>query len=120
MAMEDVRIYPSSELQKMYTTVTDRNTASKSLLSPGWRGKGSCRDGRPGAPEGQGRYIAAFKSPLHGHEPCIVGMTGDGVNDAVALKQPRWHCRHDATPAAKNAADMILTREGIADPGGCT
>ena len=116
MAMEDVRIYPSSELQKMYTTVTDRNTGQqKFTFTQDGEAKVHAADGFAQVlPKDKAAVIAAFKSPLHGHEPCIVGMTGDGVNDAVALKNSHVGIAvHDATPAAKNAADMILTREGL-------
>ncbi len=53
--------------------------------------------------------VKAFQTKGH-----IVGMTGDGVNDAPALKQAEVGIAvSSATDVAKGAASIVLTQEGL-------
>lgn len=55
--------------------------------------------------------VKAFQAKGH-----IVGMTGDGVNDAPALKQAEVGIAvSNATDVAKGAASIVLTQEGLAN-----
>ena len=55
--------------------------------------------------------VKAFQAKGH-----IVGMTGDGVNDAPALKQAEVGIAvRNATDVAKGSASIVLTQEGLAN-----
>jgi H+-transporting ATPase len=60
-------------------------------------------------PENKYEIVKAFQAKGH-----IVGMTGDGVNDAPALKQAEVGIAvSNATDVAKGAASIVLTEEGL-------
>lgn len=60
-------------------------------------------------PEHKFKIVQTFQKKNH-----IVGMTGDGVNDAPALKQADIGIAvSNATDAARAAADLILTEPGL-------
>jgi len=62
-------------------------------------------------PEDKFRLVQAFQRGGH-----VVGMTGDGVNDAPALKQAEVGIAvANATDVAKAAASLVLTRPGLSD-----
>ena len=60
-------------------------------------------------PEDKFRLVQALQSAHH-----VVGMTGDGVNDAPALKQAEVGIAvSSATDVARAAASMVLTSPGL-------
>jgi H+-transporting ATPase len=62
-------------------------------------------------PEGKYQIVKALQSERH-----VVGMTGDGVNDAPALKQAEVGIAvSNATDVAKGAASVVLTEPGLAN-----
>ncbi len=62
-------------------------------------------------PEDKFHLVQALQSARH-----VVGMTGDGVNDAPALKQAEVGIAvSQASDAAKAAASIVLTAPGLLD-----
>ena len=60
-------------------------------------------------PEGKYQIVKALQSEKH-----VVGMTGDGINDAPALKQAEVGIAvSNATDVAKGAASVVLTSPGL-------
>ncbi len=60
-------------------------------------------------PEGKYQLVQAFQKGGH-----IVGMCGDGANDAPALRQAQMGIAvSTATDVAKSAAGMVLTQPGL-------
>ena len=62
-------------------------------------------------PEDKYRFVQIMQSAGH-----ITGMTGDGVNDAPALKQAEVGIAvSNATDVAKSSASLVLTNPGLTD-----
>ena len=60
-------------------------------------------------PEGKYNLVKAFQKSGH-----IVGMCGDGANDAPALRQAQMGIAvSSATDVAKSAAGIVLTKPGL-------
>ena len=81
----------------------DGTEATKELI---WRSDGFAQV----LPKDKREVVMVLKN----HFKTVVGMTGDGVNDAPALSAAQCGIAvDDATDAAKNAAAIILTTPGL-------
>lgn len=59
------------------------------------------------------KYIIVKNLQASGH---VVGMTGDGINDVLALKQAEVGIAiYNAADVAKGAASIVLTKEGLSN-----
>ena len=62
-------------------------------------------------PEGKYNIVKGLQAEKH-----VVGMTGDGINDAAALKQAEVGIAvSNATDVAKGSASVVLTEEGLSN-----
>ncbi|MCW3995211.1 MAG: plasma-membrane proton-efflux P-type ATPase [Candidatus Bathyarchaeota archaeon] len=62
-------------------------------------------------PEGKYHIVKSLQAERH-----IVGMTGDGINDAAALKQAEVGIAvSNATDVAKGSASVVLTEQGLSN-----
>ena len=62
-------------------------------------------------PEGKYLIVKGLQAEKH-----VVGMTGDGINDAAALKQAEVGIAvSNATDVAKGSASVVLTEEGLSN-----
>jgi H+-transporting ATPase len=62
-------------------------------------------------PEGKYQIVKGLQAEKH-----VVGMTGDGINDAAALKQAEVGIAvSNATDVAKGSASVVLTEEGLSN-----
>jgi H+-transporting ATPase len=62
-------------------------------------------------PEGKYQIVKGLQAEKH-----VVGMTGDGINDAPALKQAEVGIAvSNATDVAKGSASVVLTEEGLSN-----
>ncbi len=90
--------------------IAHNNSEKKSLLNAEYLGDASTFGGYAEVyPEDKFSVVKSLQKTGH-----IVGMTGDGVNDAPALRQAEIGVAvSGATDVAKSAASAVLTTEGL-------
>lgn len=102
----------AKEIAKMVGMRTDIQTASAFIDKPDEEAEKVIEEADGFAqvfPEHKFRIVKLLQSKGH-----IVGMTGDGVNDAPALKKADAGIAvSGATDAAKSAAAIVLTKPGL-------
>jgi len=91
--------------------ITGEPCPGEKLLSVHQEGASDCNIFAGVFPEDKFRLVQGLQK-----SGSIVGMTGDGVNDAPALKQAEVGIAvANATDVAKAAASMVLTKEGLSN-----
>jgi H+-transporting ATPase len=89
--------------------IADRVCSAQSLKDYPGRAVENCDVFAGVFPEDKFRLVEVLQ-----HEQHVVGMTGDGVNDAPALKQAEVGIAvSSATDVAKAAASIVLTKSGL-------
>jgi H+-transporting ATPase len=88
-----------------------RACSGESLNEPNWKEGNGCEVYAEVLPEEKYKLVQKYQQA-----GLVVGMTGDGVNDAPALKQAEVGVAvSSATDVAKAAASLVLTSPGLSN-----